>query len=770
MLLVDGFVHQRSTTKLPPLRKMQNKGLVMNTEPLLSSTSVVSLLSKFMQISNSFIHASPKIKLVMAIHVAVIAAVVVFWKTIRTVITKFVEKTNARVNGGSQKPKTLKDVASDDGSMEDRRVALEVAYARRKREEQEQARQSSLMKGMDREATELRRNQLKTPSISEILRKTSTSPINLAVEVPKQVVLAENNVAMNAAKQRELAAIEQRMRQQEKMMANTPMAPSQSTDDLRADQARRLLQAVLSVEASTDDDEDVAVALELQRQKLANEGEKYRKLTSMMATAERDAKRSTESALANIKAKVADVVEQRLESEEKEEEARYAQEWAAAVSSTTKEPVRSSIYSVLSAVVGRSQRWFGREEPTEEEALAIYSNKLKAQKQSAAQNNARSKGHALENAEQVAMKSQMLREEAETKARMEEEEDRQALATALRRKEAEEAAAAVSYAKTVKRVEDAKRARAINKLKALEQAGEYVRQPAPSTDAGVPVIAAATIATATGTIVESTYRNTPTTAEQEALAMYAKKINPTKIANSATTEAEALALYQKSLKAQQYAAAVINARNKGQALENAELVAMKSQMLREEAEAKARMEEEEDRQARATAVRRKEAEEAAAAVSYAKSVQRVEDAKRARAINKLKALEQAGEYVRQLAPSIASQFVLSTSTVDLKEQQARRLLNAIISVEARDTVPEAAARNRISIRLEKTTDMTQANEDVDQRKSTVQSNALATVVVEREASETGKASPLTASRTVMDFVVSALRAVRTLVWVDHRSE
>ena len=309
----------------------------MNTEPLLSSTSVVSLLSKFMQISNSFIHASPKIKLVMAIHVAVIAAVVVFWKTIRTVITKFVEKTNARVNGGSQKPKTLKDVASDDGSMEDRRVALEVAYARRKREEQEQARQSSLMKGMDREATELRRNQLKTPSISEILRKTSTSPINLAVEVPKQVVLAENNVAMNAAKQRELAAIEQRMRQQEKMMANTPMAPSQSTDDLRADQARRLLQAVLSVEASTDDDEDVAVALELQRQKLANEGEKYRKLTSMMATAERDAKRSTESALANIKAKVADVVEQRLESEEKEEEARYAQEWAAAVTDNTPE-------------------------------------------------------------------------------------------------------------------------------------------------------------------------------------------------------------------------------------------------------------------------------------------------------------------------------------------------------------------------------------------------------------------------------------------------
>ena len=744
----------------------------MNTEPLLSSTSVVSLLSKFMQISNSFIHASPKIKLVMAIHVAVIAAVVVFWKTIRTVITKFVEKTNARVNGGSQKPKTLKDVASDDGSMEDRRVALEVAYARRKREEQEQARQSSLMKGMDREATELRRNQLKTPSISEILRKTSTSPINLAVEVPKQVVLAENNVAMNAAKQRELAAIEQRMRQQEKMMANTPMAPSQSTDDLRADQARRLLQAVLSVEASTDDDEDVAVALELQRQKLANEGEKYRKLTSMMATAERDAKRSTESALANIKAKVADVVEQRLESEEKEEEARYAQEWAAAVSSTKESsgPERSSIYSVLSAVVGRSQRWFGREEPTEEEALAIYSNKLKAQKQSAAQNNARSKGHALENAEQVAMKSQMLREEAETKARMEEEEDRQALATALRRKEAEEAAAAVSYAKTVKRVEDAKRARAINKLKALEQAGEYVRQPAPSTDAGVPVIAAATIATATGTIVESTYRNTPTTAEQEALAMYAKKINPTKIANSATTEAEALALYQKSLKAQQYAAAVINARNKGQALENAELVAMKSQMLREEAEVKARMEEEEDRQARATAVRRKEAEEAAAAVSYAKSVKKLDEAKRARAINKLKALEQAGEYVRQLAPSIASQFVLSTSTVDLKEQQARRLLNAIISVEARDTVPEAAARNRISIRLEKTTDMTQANEDVDQRKSTVQSNALATVVVEREASETGKASPLTASRTVMDFVVSALRAVRTLVWVDHRSE
>ena len=406
----------------------------------------------------------------------------------------------------------------------------------------------------------------------------------------------------------------------------------------------------------------------------------------------------------------------------------------------------------------------------EAEALARYANKVKLQQLAADQNNARSKGQALENAELVAMKSQMLREEAEAKARMEEEEDRQARATAVRRKEAEEAAAAVSYAKSVKKLDEAKRTRAINKLKALEQAGEYVRQPAPSTDAGVPVIAAATIATATGTIVESTYRNTPTTAEQEALAMYAKKINPTKIANSATTEAEALALYQKSLKAQQYAAAVINARNKGQALENAELVAMKSQMLREEAEAKARMEEEEDRQARATAVRRKEAEEAAAAVSYAKSVQRVEDAKRARAINKLKALEQAGEYVRQLAPSIASQFVLSTSTVDLKEQQARRLLNAIISVEARDTVPEAAARNRISIRLEKTTDMTQANEDVDQRKSTVQSNALATVVVEREASETGKASPLTASRTVMDFVVSALRAVRTLVWVDHRSE
>ena len=940
MQVVDSFAPLQNT-KLQPLRKMQNKLIIsMNGDALLSPSTVVSLPSKFTQLSNKLIHASPKIKLVMAIHVAVIAAVVVFWKAIRMAIIEFVEKTKARVNGNSQKSEPPRDV-SDDGSMEDRRVALEVAYARRKREEQEQARQSALMKGMDREATEVRQTQQRasrSPTISEILRKTAGSPTNLVPEptvVPAVKNVPPTVVTMNAAKQRELAAIEQRKRQQDKMMANTPMAPSQSTaqsrDDLRADQARRLLKAVLSVEASAGDDDNVAVALELQRQKLADGGEKNRKLTSMMATSERDAKRLTESALANVKAKVADVVEQRLESEEKEEELRYAQEWAAAVSSKKKESsgqVKSSIYSALQAVVDRSRQfWLSPiAGPSDEEALAMYQNKVKAQQQAAAQKNARSKGQALEGAEIMAMKSKMSHEEAEAKARMEEEMDRQVLATALRRKEGEEAAAAISYAKTVKRLEDAKRARAnnklkaleqageyvrqpapsvpviagaivatatstgtastaastyastpttaeqealamyakkinptkfansatteaealalyqkslkaqqhaaavinarnkgkalegaeqmamkskmsheeaeakarleekvdrqaratavrrreaeeaaaaisyaksvkrlddskrvraINKLKALEQAGEYVRQPAPSVDAVVPVIASATIATATAGTAASTYASTPTTAEQEALAMYAKKINPTKVANSATTEAEALALYQKSLKAQQQAAAQKLARSKGQALEGAEIMAMKSKMSHEEAEAKARMEEEEDRQARATAVRRKEGEEAAAAISYAKSVKRLDDAKRARAINKLKALEQAGEYVRQPAPSIASQFVLSTSTTDPKEEQARRLLNAIIGVEALDKLPEAVASVPKINRLEKTTDKAQ----VDKR-TTVRA---AEATMNLQVSKREKTTPQAASRTVMDFVVSALRAVQKLV-------
>ena len=399
---------------------------------------------------------------------------------------------------------------------------------------------------------------------------------------------------------------------------------------------------------------------------------------------------------------------------------------------------------------------------SEEEALALYKSSLKSQQQSAAQKNARSKGLAMESAEQVAMKSKMLHEELEAQARMEAEEDRQARATAVRRKEAEEASAAISYAKTVKRLDEARRLKANNKLKALEQAGEYVRQPAPSNDAVVLTLATTTsvAATAAATAEASTYTSVATSADQEALAMYAKKINPTKIANSATSEEEALALYKSSLKSQQQSAAQKNARSKGLAMESAEQVAMKSKMLHEELEAKARMEEDEDRRALATAARRKEAEEASAAISYAKTVKRLDEARRLKANNKLKALEQAGEYVRQPAPSIASQFVLSTSTTDPNEAQARRILNAIIGVEAGDKAQEVVRVD--SYRMTKRLNDMQAktSERVVETKTNL------------KVSESEKATPQKASRTVMDFVVSALKAVQKLVrdqLVNHQS-
>ena len=260
---------------------------------------------------------------------------------------------------------------------------------------------------------------------------------------------------------------------------------------------------------------------------------------------------------------------------------------------------------------------FANSATTEAEALALYQKSLKAQQLAAAQKNSRNKGKALEGAEQIAMKSKMSHEEAEAKARLEEEEDRQARATAVRRKEAEEVAAAVSYAKSVQRVEDAKRVRAINRLKALEQAGEYVRQPAPSTDAVVLTFAATAAPIAASVVGQAAVTSTV----------------------AAITEAEALAMYANKVKAQQQAAAQKLARSKGQALENAGRIAMKSKMSHEEAEAKARLEEEEENISLATALRRKEAEEAAAAISYAKSVKRLDDAKRVRANNRGKALE-----------------------------------------------------------------------------------------------------------------------------------
>ena len=551
---------------------------------------------------------STKVQIALAVHVVVVAAALNILRFLLGHLIKFVQ-------GLIKTKRAPKD-----------RVTLEVEYARRKKEEQEKARLAAWKKGQEREAAELRESKM--PIKPKVVAKPTIKIV--PVEVPTQTAAVVPTVSMdgmNAAKKRELAAIANRKRQQARMLAR-PMDGTNAAkqQELAVIAQRKLQQDMMARDHLSSTREE--------------EAEKYRKLTSMMATAERDAKRSTESALANIKAKVADVVEQRLESEEKEEEARYAQEWAAAVSSTTKEPVRSSIYSVLSAVVGRSQRWFGMEEPTEEEALAMYQKKLKTQQQQAAKKSARSKGQALENAEQVAMKSQMLREEAEVIAIMEMEEHRQALDRAMRRKEAEEAAAAISYAKSVKRVEDAKRARAINKGKALELAGEYVRQLAPSTVAAVPT--AGNIATMLKTVVGRAQR------------WFGKE---------ELTEAEALAMYQLKVMKRKQVADQKNALIKGQALENAEQIAMKSQMSHEEALAKARMEEEEDRQARATALRRKEAEEVAAAVAYAKSMKRLDEAKRLRTTNKGKSLEQIERETTYVRPTTSSVGTVSYSTV-----------------------------------------------------------------------------------------------------------
>ena len=563
---------------------------------------------------------STKVQIALAAHVIVIA---VAFNILRFVLGHLI----SFVQGLVTTKKTPKD-----------RVTIEAAYARRKRQEQENTRLAAWKKGQEREAAELRAQKKQQqkyvlPEIPKLKVVVKPTVQTVPVVISKQVTDIPMD-GMNAAKKRELAAIADRKRQQAMILAR-PMdgVNAAKRQELSVIAQRKLQQDMMSRDH-----------LSITREE---EAEKNRKLTSMLTTAERDAKRLTESALADIKAKVADVVEQRLESEEKEEELRYAQEWAAAVAGQSKESSadqqKKSVYSVLSAVVGRGQRFFGLEKPSEEEALAMYQRMVKAQQQAAAVLNARSKGLALENEEQLAMKSRMLREEEEEIAIMEMEEHRQALDRAIRRKEAEEAAAAISYAKTVKRVEEAKRVRALNKGKALEQAGEYVRQSAP------PVVTV--LPTAPAAVSIKAMLKTAVGRAQRYFGM------------EQPTEEEALAMYQRKVKSQQQAAAVLNARSKGKALETAEEMAMKSQMLHEEAKAKALMEEEEDRQARATALRRKEAEEASAAVAYAKSMKRLDEAKRQRAINKLKALEQIEREMSYVRPPTSSVNAVSSSTV-----------------------------------------------------------------------------------------------------------
>ena len=224
---------------------------------------------------------SIKVQLVLAAHVVVVAVVLNILRFLWGYLIKFVQE----VIKTKRAPKD--------------RVTLEVDE-KRKTEEQEKARLAAWKKRQEAEIVELR------------VRLQQRAEMPTTTNVP------------NAAKKRELAAIANRKRQQARMLAR-PMDGTNAAkqQELAVIAQRKLQQDMMARDHLSSTREE--------------EAEKYRKLTSMMATAERDAKRSTESALANIKAKVADVVEQRLESEEKEEEARYAQEWAAAVTDNTPE-------------------------------------------------------------------------------------------------------------------------------------------------------------------------------------------------------------------------------------------------------------------------------------------------------------------------------------------------------------------------------------------------------------------------------------------------
>ena len=245
---------------------------------------------------------SAKVQIVLAAHVVVVAAVLSILRFLLGHLIKFIQEM-------IKTKRAPKD-----------RVTL-VVDEKRKTEEQEKARLAAWKKRQEAEIVELRAR----------LRQ------------PDDVPASTNVRGMNAAKKRELAVIEQRKRHQAMMLAR-PM------DGLNAAQ-----QQELAVIAQRKLQQDMMARDHLSSTR-EEEAEKNRKLTSMMVTAERDAKRLTESALANVKAKLAEVVEQRLKSEEKEEELRYAQEWAAAASDNTAGKIEDELQAQGEWASGRQRQ------------------------------------------------------------------------------------------------------------------------------------------------------------------------------------------------------------------------------------------------------------------------------------------------------------------------------------------------------------------------------------------------------------------------------
>ena len=284
-MLLTATCHGFQLTKPVVLRFSQSKDTFRKIR-----SCPTSLMMRFVPLTaRQWRIPSTKVQLVLVAHVVVIAATLTILRVLLIHLTKFVQETI--------KTKRLpKD-----------RKTLEV-YEKRRAEEQEKARLTAWKKRQEAEIVELR---IRLQQLDEI-------PASTNVRVP------------NAAKKRELAAIADRKRQQAMILAR-PMdgVNAAKRQELSVIAQRKLQQDMMSRDH-----------LSITREE---EAEKNRKLTSMLTTAERDAKRLTESALADIKAKVADVVEQRLESEEKEEELRYAQEWTIAVTENTPETTEEEL-------------------------------------------------------------------------------------------------------------------------------------------------------------------------------------------------------------------------------------------------------------------------------------------------------------------------------------------------------------------------------------------------------------------------------------------